>query len=157
MWAVAMDLRAADADATGDGNVFRANRGCFIAQQGDEITVTLGNASRHPLDRPLQVDSRRTGGRQHGRGTVHCLPAAMVVIRCQVEAPRRGRADQRRSPDVHFADCCYAILPASEIMNAVFMRKQALIDDLHHTVVFRVRPDCPKIFELCRHGILPGR
>ena len=118
------------ADAAADLHVLVTDSLRLVAKRFDKRFVA-GSAGEfaHAFDSPAQVDRSRPGllqriGRgQHGH-------ARRVRERRKVYAPGSRRPDQGRAAHVHVGNRGYGVLPGAQVVNPVFVREAALVDDV---------------------------
>ena len=83
----------------------------------------------------------------------HLIFRKFSAQRCEIQAPRRRRSDERRTTDVHIGNGFDAIAPCVKVVDAVVVRQKPLVDDLDDLRVVRVKPYGAKV--LASHPDLP--
>jgi hypothetical protein len=135
--------QAVAADVAADLDILVANGFRVTAYRGGDIGIVL-HALDDPedaFDSPVEVDGRGPGSKQRSGSFANRLARRRAIQCREVQAPGRGRADQRRAAHVHFIDSGEPVLPALEIVNAELVREQPLVDNLDDRGVARLQPD----------------
>src|SRR5262249_34799564 len=111
-----------------------------------------GGAQRrhHIVERPFEVDGGRTGGGEHGAGTLERFVGGVRAQR-QRDAIGRRRSDQGRAADLHGGNGARDLLDTREADGRETVRQHGLIDNADRPAV-RLEPDGAGIFAVDFHG-----